>query len=324
MNSGSTKPRVSVIITAYNSASLISETLQSVYRQTYQNIEVIVADDGSTDNTKALIEEKFPETKYYWKPNGGQPSARNLGISHATGELIAFVDSDDVWEPEKISRQVDEFRKAPDLMWCYCDCLEFEGAPSNVTGRFSSMSQPHDGEILETLFIHNFITSPTIMLRRSVIEEIGTWDEKVQRAEDWNMWLRIAAHFPIKYISEPLAFYRRHADNKRSKISLDQYLESHLQVYNNVLSANRERLYHLRHRALSNIYYKLGLSAIKACNRRKAISYLMIAIRHQPFRIRLYAFLLSLLLPERFITFLIELRTDRRKRTAHRSGKIAP
>ena len=169
MTSGNNQPLVSVIITAYNSAALITDTLQSVYGQTYDNIEVIVADDGSTDNTKALIEEKFPRTKYYWKPNGGQPSARNLGISYASGELIAFVDSDDLWAPEKIARQVDEFLKAPDLMWCYSDCLDFEGAPSNVTGRFSSMSQPHDGEILEPLFIHNFIPSPTIMLRRSVV-----------------------------------------------------------------------------------------------------------------------------------------------------------
>ena len=305
-------PLVSVVVTAYNSAQYICDTLNSVYAQTYKNFEVIVADDGSTDQTRHLVTERFPKVRYVYKPNGGQPTARNLGINNANGALIAFVDSDDLWLPTKLEKQVSVFQDNNSAMWCYCDCQNIEESPEIPGNRFSQDSKPYSGEVLEHLFLHNFIPSPTIIIRREVFDIIGLWDETVQRAEDWNMWLRIAAQYPIHYVDQVLALYRRHAGSKRATTTLDTYLQAHLRVHHNALACNHDRLEHLRKTALSRIYYKLALTSIKNNARTHGLRYAVQSLLLQPFNIKSYSLLLMSVSPSILIDFAIRIRSRRR------------
>lgn len=297
MEEAERQPLVSVVITAYNAERYIGETLESVFAQTYRTFEVIVADDGSTDGTRELVQTRFPKVRYFWKPNGGQASARNLGITNAEGDLLAFVDSDDLWLPEKLTQQVRLFIEDPTLAWSYTDCYSFVGRPDNITYRFSRIAKPHVGNILPQLFLNNFIPSPTVMIRRTVFEALGLWDENVLLAEDWNMWLRIAARFPIKYLDEPLALYRRHGDSMVSNTSAQDNLDAHLQVLRQTLKHNSDQLRPLWRPALANLYFKIGLGYLKCGMSATGRLCLARAIWYNPQKLQLYGFLAAALFP---------------------------
>jgi glycosyltransferase involved in cell wall biosynthesis len=203
-------PRISVVIPTYNRANLISETLDSVLSQTVNDIEVIVVDDGSTDATPAVV-SSYQRVRYLHQANAGQAAARNAGIRMAMGEYIAFVDDDDLWLPNKLAQQLDCLH-AESAAWVYCDALVFDGTSGQPLHRFSQINTPHNGHVGAQLLIRDFIASPTPMVRRDVFDRVGLFDASplLRRREDWEMWLRIAAHYPLSYIPEPLARYRSH------------------------------------------------------------------------------------------------------------------
>ena len=230
---------VSVVITAYNADCFIAETLESIFAQTCSNFEVLIADDGSTDGTRELVQSRFPKAHYFWQLNVGQPSARNLGIIHVQGDHIAFVDSDDLWLPKKLESQVRLFIEDPTLAWSYTDCYGFVSCPDNITDRVSRLATPFTGGILPQLFLNNFIPSPSVMIRKEVFDTVGLWNECIFVPEDWNMWLRIAAHFPIKYLDEPLALYRRRDGSLISQFNAQTYLDQHLEVLQEALDLVR-------------------------------------------------------------------------------------
>ena len=302
------EPLVSVIITAYNAERYIAETLESVFAQTYSNFEVIVADDGSTDGTRELVQTRFASVHYLCQPNAGQASARNLGLRHARGDLIAFVDSDDLWLPEKLTKQVRLFVEDPALAWSYTDCYTFIDRADNITGRLSRIAKPHEGHILPALFLGNFIPSPTVMIRKRVFDTVGLWDERAIRAEDWSMWLPIAAHFSIRYLDEPLALYRRHRDSKIAKTHPQEYLDAHLQVLRNALESNPDQLRPLWRPALANLYFKIGLGFLKRGMNNPGRLCLVRAIWYNPRKLLWYGFLGAALLPTRIILRLNLLR----------------
>src|SRR5687767_9423339 len=132
-------PVVSVVITAFNAADTISETLESVLGQSYQALEVIVVDDGSTDATAAIVQTQFPSVRLVRQSNSGQPAARNAGVLASRGEIIAFVDSDDLWHVDKLRHQTELLLQHPEAYWCYCDCVHFEETPDRPLYRTSQL-----------------------------------------------------------------------------------------------------------------------------------------------------------------------------------------
>lgn len=198
---------ISVIIPTYNSEKYINEALISVLRQTYTDFEIIVIDDGSTDRTKEIIENKFPGVRYFYISNQGASKARNYGIQRARGEYIAFLDADDLWLPEKLEKQLKEFNDDQELMMVFTEHLEFDtnGFRKSV---FSKKEKLMKGDVVKKIFLYSYVALPTVMVRRKVFQEIGYFDESLKVAEDDNLWMRIALKFRIHLLDEVLVHVR--------------------------------------------------------------------------------------------------------------------
>jgi glycosyltransferase involved in cell wall biosynthesis len=198
---------VSVIIPTYNSDKYIGEALDSVLCQTYADYEIIVIDDGSTDDTKKIIEEHYPLVRYYFVENRGVSSARNLGISLAQGEFIAFLDADDRWLPDKLEKQTALFQSDDNLGMVFTENYFFDehGIKKNKLNKRKRLMY---GDIVRNIFLNSYVATPTVMVRKSVFDAVGFFEEGLTVAEDDNMWMRIAMRYGVELLDEPLVLCR--------------------------------------------------------------------------------------------------------------------
>lgn len=313
-------PLVSVVIPAYNAAPWIAETLQSVLAQTLHDFEIIVVDDGSTDETAAVV-AKFERVRYLHKPNRGQASARNMGVHAALGEYIAFVDSDDLWSPEKLRLQMDLLRQTG-LAWIYCDACAIDDVTRGVLFTFSKVRHQFDGDVLEELFLEDFIPMPTPIVKRQVFEQIGYFDESeaLRYVEDWDMWLRISARFPIGLVRRPLAQYRVHAASGIQSIQPQTLYKAHMQVIELAASRDPARLAPLKNRAIVMMSIRIGQMLVRRNDLTRARELFAQAIRLAPGKIDAYAYWLGTIAGRRVTNSYIQmLHWLRRKR----SGRLS-
>jgi glycosyltransferase involved in cell wall biosynthesis len=207
-------PLVSVIIPAYNAEAFLGETLDSVLAQTYPNLEIIVVDDGSTDATPHLLETYGDRICVLHQANAGQAAARNYGARKAHGELLAFLDSDDLWDPDKIARQVALLTRFPEALATYCDHRTID-EQGRLLASSAALSNPRpSGNILRTLLMGSCITTPgLVLLRRRAFDIAGGFDETVlmRGHEDSALWLRLATQGSFVYSPRTLVSYRQHA-----------------------------------------------------------------------------------------------------------------
>lgn len=204
-------PKVSVIIPAYNAMKYLPETLTSVIFQTFNDFEVVIINDGSSDGIEDYI-SRFTDTrvKIISQPNKGLATARNTGIAHAKGEYIAFLDADDIWEKTKLEKQVLALDKNPEvgLVYTWVTYINHQG---KSTGRI--FRHQVEGDVWQQLTKHNIIECGSVpMVRRSCFDVVGVFDENLSRFnvnEDWDMWLRIAARYSFKVVKEALVYYRQ-------------------------------------------------------------------------------------------------------------------
>lgn len=269
------KGLVSIIIPAWNSENYIKESIDSALSQTYKNIEIIVIDDGSTDNTKKVINDYIKSRKIYYifQPNKGLAGARNTGILSAKGEYIALLDSDDLFLPKKIQKQVEALEKNPDFSVCYCDLLHFtEREPRQFFHhRYSYPSGNLFGELLKKQFINPL----TVIIKKTVFDTYGIFDENLKRSEDWELWLRFA-HAGIKFLhlKEILAYYRiRNAGNLSSIESEPQMKEKNLEIFLNLKKkmSSEELIKYNFYTTLNNLRKKLSLSYLMIGEKKKAL-----------------------------------------------------
>lgn len=223
--------KVSVIIPSYNAAKYIKEAVDSALAQTYENIEVVVIDDGSTDNTKKILApyaEKM-RIKYVYESNKGLAGARNAGIKNSQGEYIAFLDADDIFLPEKVEEQVRVLEANRGYGACYSDLFHFDGAGKLYHHRYKYPS----GDVFEPLLHKQFINPLTVMARRELFNKYGYFDESLRRSEDWYVWLLWArAGVKFYYLDKPLAKYRvRSAGNLSSIKSEPEMKEKNLFIF---------------------------------------------------------------------------------------------
>lgn len=204
---------VSVIIPTYNRASLLSQAIRSVINQTYKNWQLLIIDDGSADDTRKVVEEfirKDLRIRYFYQENKGQVCAMNLGIKNSKGDYIAFLDDDDEWLPEKLEKQIEKMKSDKLVGLVYTDAIILDGKTNS--NKRSDIAKTQSGFIYEDLLIRNFITASSVLVRKEVFEKLGLFDEsfiiKITQIQDYDMWLRIAKHYKIEYISEPLVKYR--------------------------------------------------------------------------------------------------------------------
>lgn len=219
--------RVSVIIPSYNSAAFVPEAVESALSQSQQPCEVIVIDDGSTDCTGERLSPYKGRIRYIRQLNGGLSNARNRGIREASGDLLAFLDADDVWLPNKLARQCDLFRKRPGLGLVHSDIIRWypsEGREVRVEQGRSDFS----GCCYPKFLWGNRATPSTVIVTRSCIDRVGMFDESIRGAstQDQDLWHRISRYYEIAYVAEPLVRYRFHGSNASHNLKMmveDEY-----------------------------------------------------------------------------------------------------
>jgi glycosyltransferase involved in cell wall biosynthesis len=204
-------PKVSVLIPAYNAMAYLSETIESVLSQTFNDFEVIVVNDGSSDGTEQWVSQIVDSrVKLISQENKGLAGARNTGIAHASVEYIAFLDADDLWEPIKLEKQVRILEENPEVGLVYT-WVAYINEKSEFTGRV--VKYQAEGDVWQTLLECNIVECGSVaMVRRSCFDTVGVFDWNLSAfnvTEDWDMWLRIAARYPFKVVKEPVTYYRQ-------------------------------------------------------------------------------------------------------------------
>lgn len=206
---------VSIIIPCYNQARFVHQAAASCLAQDYPAVEVLVVDDGSTDDPRAALGElgHDPRLKLIRQENRGVAHARNAGIAASAGTFLKFLDADDWLAPTAISKQVAILCTDPMLGFVYCDRIRTaENGTALDTGTVSKRSASLDGDLFPLLLYGGFFPPMTVLVPRGVVERVGNFDQRVVPCEDYDLWLRIAAHgYRVRFLNEPLAYYRRHA-----------------------------------------------------------------------------------------------------------------
>ena len=208
-------PKVSVIVPTYNRADRLERALNSIVSQTCQDFELIVVDDGSTDKTSQLM-KSFPKAQYFYiKKNSGVSKARNVGLAFAKGELICFLDSDDLWKEKKIQIQSLWLENNKDSQICYTDEIWIRnGVRVNPMNRHRKYS----GDIFRHCLGLCIVSPSSVMIRAKLFDEIGNFDESLPACEDYDLWLRIASKYAFHFIEEPLIIkYGGHSDQLSRK-----------------------------------------------------------------------------------------------------------
>jgi glycosyltransferase involved in cell wall biosynthesis len=263
-------PNVSVIIPAYNAEGFITDTVRSALDQTYQDLEVIVVDDGSTDGTLAQLESFGPRVRVHRQANSGVARARNTGVGLARGSWIAFLDADDVWLPHKIERQLAWATRA-DVPMSFTDRFNF-GSIGDLPELQSIVTPMRGGDIFVPLMHGNFITLTSVMIQRELFEEMGGFYTGLNGTEDWDLWLRVAEQHPIGFVSEPLVYYRLHEgglSRNFTRMSRERTL-----VITRALLLERGRLlsWHVRRQIWADVWRTNGWDAGRAGARLKALA----------------------------------------------------
>jgi len=227
-------PLVSVIIPTYNRGWILKEAIDSVLAQDFTDFELIVVDDGSNDNTHDILNFYKEDILVLQQENKGVSSARNRGIVSASGKFIAFLDSDDLWLPKKLSMQLDFFNANPDALICQTEEKWLRnGIRVNPKKRHKKLS----GDIFEPSLYLCLVSPSAVMIKRSLFKKTGMFDESLPACEDYDIWLRISSRDPVYLIDTPLIIKRGGHDDQLSRSSgLDRYriqslkkiIESHL------------------------------------------------------------------------------------------------
>jgi len=201
---------VSVIIPCFNRAGMIGDAIRSALEQTHPPTEVIVVDDGSTDDSLAVARSFGPQVHTLHQENAGAAAARNTGIAAATGEFVAFLDSDDLWKPSKLERQLALFEARPHLSLVHSLVEWGDGFPPGYGPRAEAAAHyPDDEDGWARLFCSAVMYTPCVMVRGSVLRRTGGFDVDLHYWEDMNLWLRAALHGPVGLVKERLVVLRR-------------------------------------------------------------------------------------------------------------------
>ncbi len=197
--------KVSVIIPTYNRAATLLNSINSVLQQTYSNIEVLIMDDGSTDNTQELVEGIADERVRYIRlpQNMGASGARNAGVAYAESEIVAFEDSDDLWRPDKLEKQMNYWREHPQVSMVYCACCLHD---KDGEGRFPNeqLEGELEGDIHAWLLLRNSIGTPAMLMYKDCFLDVGGFDTTLNSLEDWDFVIRFAEQYLIGYVDEAL------------------------------------------------------------------------------------------------------------------------
>ena len=254
------RPEVAVIIPCYNAAPYVGRALESVFAQTYRDYCVYAIDDGSSDDTTAVLRSYRDEIISLRREHSGQAAARNHGIRHSDSPYIAFLDADDEWLPEKLERQVRMLREAPRVGMIYSDCFT-SGNGRGAGSYFARVGTPTGGRVFEQFLKACGVYTPTVIVRRECLLDVGLFDETLPVGEDYNLWLRLAARCEIEVIPEALAIRHVVPGSLSLTTSREQVASNVITVLEKLLEACLNLTPHERRAlrvAIGRRYYEYG------------------------------------------------------------------
>lgn len=272
-------PTVSVILPTYNRAAMLPRAIRTVLAQTYRDFELIVIDDGSTDNTQTVL-QSFTDSRLVYlshQQNRGVSAARNTGIRASRGAYIAFQDSDDEWWPTKLARQLAAFeRRGLDTAVVFS---QFQFVKNNTSRFVPAANEEMEGNIYKKLLRNNFITTQAAMVRRVSLDQSGLFDESLPCLVDWELWLRLAHSFRFHYLPEPLlTVYATPLSISRNSTRLAFALIYILQKYR--VSFQQDK------KILASHLYAVGHLLFINAHHTDGRSYLLKAIKESPGNLR--------------------------------------
>jgi glycosyltransferase involved in cell wall biosynthesis len=258
------KKKVSVIIPIYNASSTIERAIKSVLSQTYKLIEVIIVNDGSTDDTSQRLASFGSDIRIINQENQGRSAARNRGIKVANGEYVAFLDADDWWMPEKLEESIAILEQDQDTALVHSAYLVVH--PSGWIDLVAIQQRGQENEkgcaLFERLVNHNIIGSPSfVVLRASILKEIGEFKESLEGTEDWELWLRVSIRFKIAYLAKPLVYYQLHESEGIRRIMSRNVQSDWLNIIDDIFKRAdvQARYAHCESPAKARVLLRLGM-----------------------------------------------------------------
>ncbi|SEH72001.1 Glycosyl transferase family 2 [Rheinheimera pacifica] len=284
MVSEMTSPLVSVIIPCYNSAAHITAAIDSVLTQDYANIEVIVVDDGSTDNSIDILRQFGDKIIVLQQANQGPAAARNAGMRIASGQFIAFNDSDDLWLPGKLTAQITYLQQHPEIGLCYCGWAIWHGETSleQISAQLADAGQTdaaedayYSGWLYLKLLKDSVIHTITAVMRREIIDTIGMFNTDYRIGEDHDFWLRISQRYQMAKLSQTYAVYRDNPHSTTKKVHAKNFsllvLESAVARYGLTCPSGARESQAVVNNYLGGRHFTYGYNAMIQGHRDKAL-----------------------------------------------------
>jgi glycosyltransferase involved in cell wall biosynthesis len=256
---------VSVVLPTHNRARWVGRAIASVLGQTHRTVELLVVDDGSEDETAEVVSRFGDRIRLLSQPRAGAYAARNLALRHATGDFVAFIDSDDAWRPARLEAQLPLMAR-PGVGLVFGDALLAPPRRRRARTCFE-ITPPRRGRVLDHFAWGNFVPTSTVLVRRSCLEEVGGFPTSHDVSGDYLTWFRIAQRYELDYVSQPVADYTVHAGGASS--DLGRSLHARIELFGRELSHADDAA---TRSALTRLIFNLGLHIGVAAARRRAHS----------------------------------------------------
>lgn len=275
------KGLVSIITPTYNRRDFIVDAIESVIAQTYSDWELLIVDDGSTDDTKDLITPYLqdPRISYTYQSNHGQAYARQQALKSAKGQYVAFLDSDNLWLPERLEKEIVQLDANPDIDVCYGDLITIDEQGNELS---RENMKRYSGDIAPLMIRQNFVSMNTTLIRKEAIERVGGFRSSVARGDDYDLYLRMSAESKFLYIKEYLAKYRvmenQISSNKEARFTSDFEIINHF-IRNYPSAMSKLKWW----RGLSSRYVSMGRYYVSQKNKPKAIKLLSLSVLYAPY-----------------------------------------
>jgi len=278
--------RVSVVVPTFNRRETLPRALESIQRQTYDDIETIIVDDASTDGTRKLVAEQFPSVMYIrHEDKRGGSAARNTGIQAASGQYIAFLDSDDEWKPKKLTRQVDCIQTSGE----HCGAV-YTGLKKVRNGRTEFVRSPSaTGDIHDQQLSRDHVgPTSTVLVRRNCFDAVGGFREDLPARQDYEMWLRLSRQYEFDYVEDPLTVLYTDSTDR-----ISEQPESRIEAHELLITEIREEISEFPERRqqaiLGTQYYTLARYCQKNGMGPRARQYFITSLRQRPLELRALA-----------------------------------